>query len=309
MDDHDPLQQREDAMEQPDRTHTAAIRPRSPGTAPVSPRLVEMSGPSRGASHLLQPGSVLVGREPDNDVVLDDPALSRHHCKLVVDAEGRATVMDMHSTNGTYVNGGQIRPDQTVEVEPGALIEIGNQVLKYLREDDAEAVYHTSMYDLAHRDSLTGLYTRAYLYEFLSHEIARVRRDGLTVSFVLVDVDHFKDVNDSFGHLAGDEVLRRLGEHLQERVRLGDCAARYGGEELAVVLHNAPRVAAHALAEDLRRAIAAMRCDVGGRSVQITASFGVAELAEGMAGVEDLVDAADARLYTAKQAGRNRVAS
>jgi len=125
----------------------------------------------------------------------------------------------------------------------------------------------------------------------------------------MVDIDHFKSVNDAHGHLAGDEILRDIGGLLASRVRRGDCAARFGGEELCLVLHDAGREDVHAVAEELRREIEARVFRADGCEMRITASFGVAELTPQMGTVAELLRTADLCLYAAKSSGRNRTVS
>jgi two-component system, cell cycle response regulator len=161
-------------------------------------------------------------------------------------------------------------------------------------------------------DGLTGLWNRGYFNERLADEVGAYRRHGRDVSLVLLDVDHFKRVNDDYGHPFGDLVLQRIGETLAACSRGVDAACRYGGEELALVLPDTSPEQAALLAERVREAIAAIELRPRGAKVQITASFGVASARDLSAhdGVtaEALVAKADRALYTAKNAGRNRVA-
>jgi diguanylate cyclase (GGDEF)-like protein len=159
-------------------------------------------------------------------------------------------------------------------------------------------------------DGLTGLRTRGYLNEMLASECARSRRGGEPVAVIIADVDHFKTVNDTRGHPAGDEVLMEIGRRLREVLRRGDTIARYGGEEFAVLLAGAGLAEATLLGERVRRAI----CDVpitvaGDRGLAVTVSVGVAAVAGRAADPEALVRAADQALYAAKRGGRNRVAT
>ena len=161
---------------------------------------------------------------------------------------------------------------------------------------------------LATTDSLTGLWNRRIFFERLEQEIARTQRSGDSLSLVLIDLDHFKNVNDSMGHQAGDEVLRRVGGLLQIAIRKSDAAARYGGEEMALILPGADKEGALHLAESIRLLVAAECIAVGDLSLNVTASMGVAttaDLAEPDAA--SLVEIADLALYRAKHGGRNRV--
>lgn len=160
----------------------------------------------------------------------------------------------------------------------------------------------------ATHDYLTGLPNRATIMEVLSREFARRSRGGQAVSVVLADVDHFKDVNDTFGHAAGDLALRSLGSILLSDTRPGDIACRFGGEEFLLVMPNTAGWIAAQRAEQLRRLIAESPVGWLGRDVAITLSLGVASFPLDGATGEEVVAAADLALYAAKEAGRDRVA-
>lgn len=164
-------------------------------------------------------------------------------------------------------------------------------------------------------DVLTGWNNRRYLQVRLVEELARARRDGTTLVCLMLDIDHFKIVNDSYGHAAGDAVLRELAQRIESQVRASDIAARYGGEEFVVLLPGTEVESGRLLAERMRKAISASPIEIGaGKTVSITASIGIASITPGRE-VEDLKTAgesllarADVALYSAKSAGRDRVA-
>jgi len=156
-------------------------------------------------------------------------------------------------------------------------------------------------------DPLTELYNRRYMDETLKRELQRAKRRKSQLSLILVDLDHFKRVNDTYGHDTGDDLLRRVGEVLRQGIRTVDIACRFGGEELVVILPDCDMNAAVQRAERLRVAVAAI--ELSGRALAhaVTASFGVSSTSDGNDEVESLLRAADQALYTAKQTGRNRV--
>lgn len=161
---------------------------------------------------------------------------------------------------------------------------------------------------LSATDALTGLANRRTFDERLAVELARTRRYGTPLALVMMDLDHFKDMNDRFGHPAGDEVLRRVAATLEREKRLGDVVARYGGEEFAAVLPHTDAGAAQAWAERVRQLIASTQVSSDAGALSVTASFGVAEAAATL--LDDpggLVGEADRALYAAKRMGRNRV--
>jgi diguanylate cyclase (GGDEF)-like protein len=157
-------------------------------------------------------------------------------------------------------------------------------------------------------DPLTGLYNRRHLAELLPRELARARRSGKPVAMILIDIDHFKRVNDSFGHSAGDVVLAAIGTLLRGKVRGGDVACRYGGEEFAVVLPETDVDSAQRRAEDIRSAIGSLDVNYMGKPIGgITASLGIALFPDHSEDTDSLLRAADEALYAAKGAGRNRL--
>ncbi len=157
-------------------------------------------------------------------------------------------------------------------------------------------------------DHLTGLANRRSFFEAAEIELERARRSPRPLSLVLLDVDHFKTVNDTYGHPAGDAVLRNLGEVLTASFRQMDVVARVGGEEFAVLLPSTDLAGATAVANRLREAVEAQTVQVDGATIRYTLSGGVASLGEDMPGLDTLMKKADRALYTAKAAGRNRIA-
>jgi diguanylate cyclase (GGDEF)-like protein len=157
---------------------------------------------------------------------------------------------------------------------------------------------------LATRDALTGLANRRLLEETLDLELARARREGTPLSVVVVDVDNFKEINDTHGHLVGDDVLRDIGSVLDANTKAFDLAARYGGDEFVVILPGCTRADVETVGQRLRRAVAA-----GVDGIPVSVSAGVATLPDDAADGERLLVAADAALYEAKRAGRDRVAT
>ncbi|MBZ0091570.1 MAG: GGDEF domain-containing protein, partial [Sulfuricellaceae bacterium] len=161
---------------------------------------------------------------------------------------------------------------------------------------------------LATRDGLTGLYNHRAFYKLLEDELARAQRFKRPVSLLMLDIDHFKRVNDTHGHLVGDAVLKGLSERLGRQARVIDCVCRYGGEEITVILPETGLEAAANMAERMRAAVEAQMFDVEtGAPVSITVSIGVASWPVQAASAQTLVVAADAAMYEAKQRGRNRV--
>ncbi|HVO19980.1 MAG TPA: GGDEF domain-containing protein [Anaeromyxobacter sp.] len=283
-------------------TNPTQPRAQAPGARPVAYSVVVVQGPAAGARVGLE-REVVVGRDPRCELPIASGDVSRRHARIVPD-EGGHRVIDMGSTNGTWVNG---RPVTSRKLVPGDRIELGSCVLRYLRQGEADAEDLSALADLARRDSLTGLANRRAFEEALRREVARARRSGLSLGLVVMDIDNFKQVNDTHGHAAGDLVLAEVAARAQRALRVEDLLARVGGEELAALLPAATLAAAAEVAERIRRAVSDPAIPAGGAAVSVTVSLGCAVL-----GAEERAEAfwarADARLYDAKRGGRDRVA-
>lgn len=191
---------------------------------------------------------------------------------------------------------------------PGELVARLHLHLKVKRLQDELMVKNATLARMSTVDALTNLHTRRYVMDCLSIEFLRARRYGTPLTVLMADLDHFKKVNDQFGHLAGDEVLRGVAELLMSELRSTDVAGRYGGEELIVLLPHNDVDGATVMAERWRELVAKKRFDLSdGREVGVTVSIGIAEYDARFDSAYDLVAAADSSLYLAKQRGRNRV--
>jgi diguanylate cyclase (GGDEF)-like protein len=162
--------------------------------------------------------------------------------------------------------------------------------------------------ELAHRDPLTGLINRRRFFELAAEQLALARRHQRPCGVLMIDLDHFKRINDTYGHAAGDEALRAAADCVVATVREVDIVARFGGEELAALLPETDAPGARLIAERVRSALAALEIAFEGRVIRITASVGVAAWSASEGGIEAALDRADAALYRVKQAGRDGVA-
>ncbi len=260
-------------------------------------------GANLGRRFRLSKDEHFVGRLDELDVSLQEDAVSRRHARLYRDSRGWS-VEDLGSTNGSWVN------DQRVErreLHDGDMLRFGSAILKYLSGDNVEAAYHEEIYRMSILDGLTGVHNKRYFLEFLEREIARSLRYQTPLSLVMFDIDHFKRINDTHGHLAGDAVLRELGRRLKPRVRREDLLARYGGEEFACVLASTPSASAVRFAEDMRTIVGRQPFAHEAIVIPVTISLGVAELDPSRKSPEELIGAADQNLYAAKRTGRDRV--
>src|SRR5690606_10612866 len=190
--------------------------------------------------------------------------------------------------------------------DDGDHVTVGESILKFISQTSVEARYHEEIYQLATHDALSELLNRRHFCELADKEIARWVRHGRLLALCIIDVDLFKPVNDHYGHIEGDEVLRRLAAVVRTHVRDGDIAGRIGGEEVAVLLCESDTGAAEAFAQRLRLAVAATRFSPGGDPMQVTASIVIATVSAVRTKRANLMAAADAALYRAKAEGRNR---
>jgi two-component system cell cycle response regulator len=245
-----------------------------------------------------------VGRGADNTVVLDGDSVSRRHARFEKRGN-RWNVVDLNSTNGTYLNEQLVIGEQVLN--NGDRVKIGPAILKFLTGADAEAKYHEEIYRMTIVDGLTQINNKRYLMEVLERECVRARRHERPLSVIMFDIDHFKQINDHFGHLAGDHALRELARICQERVRRDETIARYGGEEFTVVLPETPLDGAINLAEDLRSRAETNEFNFQTERIPLTISLGCAQLEESDKNAMDLIQRADEKLYDAKHTGRNRV--
>ncbi|HEY2509443.1 MAG TPA: GGDEF domain-containing protein [Polyangiaceae bacterium] len=268
--------------------------------------LTMLAGPDAGAILALESPEVVLGRTLEAPLRIDEPSVSRWHAVITCSRRGVYTLEDLGSKNGTYVGGKRIRVST---LHSGDRIHLGPTcALRFSIVDETEEAAQRQLYELAMRDSLTAVSNRRCLMERLHSEVSQARRDGGALSVLLLDIDHFKAVNDTFGHLAGDRVLCAMSAACAAAVRTGDIFARYGGEEFAVVARDADLADALRLAERLCALMRSLRVEAAGRTIPVTMSIGVASLSECPpdASPADLLARADHRLYEAKSGGRDR---
>ncbi|MCI0573520.1 MAG: GGDEF domain-containing protein [Myxococcaceae bacterium] len=280
----------------------AVVRPGRPGGDEAW--LVQIRGPQLGRKFVLDAPEQVIGRGERCDIVVGLDNVSREHAELAL-REGRVFVRDAGSTNGTVVNGVELQGER--ELNSGDHLQVGGAIFKFLSGDDIEKDYHDTIYRLAIEDGLTQVHNKRYLLEFLEREMGRAHRYSRPLSLMLLDVDHFKRINDTRGHLAGDHVLRELARLIKPTVRRDECFARYGGEEFAVVMPECGPDNARRFAEKVRALVEEARFVFEEEPVPVTVSVGVADLAPEMSEPALFLQAADVNLYRAKQEGRNRV--
>lgn len=259
-----------------------------------------------GTRYRLVSGATLeIGRADNVEISLPEVrSISRSHARLRYQGR-KVTVEDAGSTNGTFVN--DQRVDGPTLLRSGDRFQVGSVHFKFLHEQDVEHAYHEAIYQMVMRDGLTEALNQRKFHEELAREFARADRHDRPLTLVLFDLDCFKEVNDTHGHLCGDMVLKQIAASVRELLRSEQVFARLGGDEFAVICPETGISGGHALAEKLRERLADLKFSREGALFSITCSFGVAERTAGMSSDRDLFEAADRALYVAKGGGRNRV--
>jgi two-component system, cell cycle response regulator len=265
--------------------------------------LIQIYGDALGRKYDLYDPVCTIGRDPQNEIILDSDSVSRRHAILEVCDAGRL-VRDLDSTNGTYLNDIQIR---SAVLSNGDLIKVGDTIYKYLSGSNVESLYHEEIYNMTISDGLTQISNKRFLMDHIDKEFSRAKRYARALSFIMFDLDHFKNVNDQYGHLTGDYVLKEMAVLLKNRIRKEEVFARYGGEEFVVVLPESDLDVALSFGEIIRKMVAEHEFEFEGQPLRVTVSVGVGTLSEGMNTVSDLIQEADERLYEAKRGGRNKV--
>lgn len=288
------------------KTVVTVISKISERPAPHTSALVVIYGEDLGRKYDLDQSAIVIGRSSSCDIQIDQDSISRNHARISHEGKG-VVVADMGSTNGTFVNDELI--SGSLQLRNGDLIKIGRTIFKYIAGGNIEGMYHEEIYRLTTTDGLTQIYNKRYFLETLEREVSRCHRYGRSLCLVMMDIDHFKRINDGFGHLAGDHVLKQVASSVRQKIRREDIFARYGGEEFALILPEIEMGGALSTAEKLRKLIEKQRFSFEDQVIPVTLSAGVAAVGEQDTDPEELIRAADAKLYEAKAGGRNRVCS
>ena len=265
--------------------------------------LVVIYGDDLGKKVPLGQGTVIIGRSSKCDIQVDQESVSRNHAKMRYTGKF-FTIRDLGSTNGTYVN------DELVDesnLRDGDQVKIGRTIFKFLAGGNLEAQYHEEIYRLMTVDGLTQVHNRRYFLEALEREISRCHRYGRALTLVMFDIDHFKAINDTYGHLAGDAVLRQLCQVVKAKIRREDLLARYGGEEFGILLPEIDWDNARTTADKIRRLVEKTPFRFEDTRIPVTISLGVAECTTECKDPNELIKLSDEYLYEAKNTGRNKV--
>jgi diguanylate cyclase (GGDEF)-like protein len=262
-------------------------------------------GPGLGRRFSFGLNTITLGRDAHCSLPIPDGSVSRMHTVIEPRSDGTYHLSDLNSRNGTYVNGKKVSESL---LNDGDYVQLGQCVFRFLAGGNVEAGYHEEIHRLTLLDPLTGAHNRRSLAEYLDREIERAGRHSRPIAVLMIDVDHFRQVNERHGHPGGDLVLRELAARLRNLARLEDLVCRYGGEEFAVALPETDLPGASVAGERYRRAVAGNFFIVDDESFAVTVSVGAAAIHPGETkSASELLKTADARMYDAKRAGRNRV--
>jgi diguanylate cyclase (GGDEF)-like protein len=280
------------------------------GPRPQVPLFVVVNGVQRGRPFIVEGPAFSVGRGGDCDVALHGRGISRTHISVQWDPDlQRVTVEDTGSTNGVFLEGERIHRQH---LHDGDVIYLGPETAIRLEfTPDTDAMLRVRQYENSIVDDLTGVHNRRYLMSSLEHEMAFSRRHGQNLCLLLVDIDHFKRVNDAHGHQVGDAVIQQVASLVAEGLRAEDSFARLGGEEFAVVTRGMDEESATQLAERLRARVETTEYSHTGVTLHCTVSIGGALMIRGAGedgdgDVSAFIKVADECLYEAKNGGRNR---
>ena len=269
------------------------------------PYLTVSFGNDTGKLFLLDKKRMCVGRSPDADIVINDNMISWVH--FFVDyVDHEVYFQDNDSTNGVYIDGVK---KESAKLEFGSNIQIGDTVMKLELLAPYDVEFRKGLFQRANFDLLTGAYNRHYFMDYAVKEIALAQREKTAIKLAMIDLDHFKNVNDTLGHSAGDYVLQEVCKIIDSSKRDYDILCRYGGEEFIIMLMgNMSLKDTEAICERMRVLIEMHKFEFNGESIDVTASFGLCYLTNTTGStVQSVIDLADKALYISKRNGRNMV--
>jgi len=267
--------------------------------------LIVLAGSAVGEMYKIGHERTIIGRGGKAQIRLIDDGISREHAEIVIDG-GEVILRDLGSTNGTFCNGVKVEARPLAD---GDKILVGSTtILKFTYHDNLDEVFQRQMYESSLRDGLTRAFNKKYFTDRLESEFTFALRHNSPLALVMFDIDHFKKVNDTYGHPAGDAILTDLSALMMISLRTEDIFARYGGEEFAVICRGSDLAQAQVIGERLRRAAEGRKFTFQDKVIPVTISIGVAALPDpNIKDAAAFVVAADGALYRSKQGGRNRV--
>lgn len=270
-----------------------------------SPLLLQYDGSGAGKRFVLNQHSIVVGRKADKvDVWVDDASVSREHCRITF-VGTKASVTDLGSLNHTFVNDEVVL--QSAELSHGDMLRVGNVRLRFFAHGSADQLLFDKIYKMAVLDRMLDIFRKDYVVEKLDEEFRLARASGSGLAVLVIDLDRFKGINDTYGHDAGDLVLKEVCGAIKKLVRPTDTFGRFGGEEFVIILPRTSMDHAFRFAEVVRQMVEKLRINYASSPIPVTVSIGCAEITEEMVEPQDLIKLADVMVYRSKSGGRNRV--
>jgi diguanylate cyclase (GGDEF)-like protein len=272
------------------------------------PSLVLLMGPINQIGKQWQIGekALIIGRSIESDICIDDRSVSRSHAQVVLE-DGKVYVEDIGSSNGTEVAGEKLEKGNRVLLADNMQVKTGNVIFKYLEKGNIEAVSNQASYNRAQIDGLTQIYNKRAFLDKMEETFKRAKLMSIPLCLVVFDLDKFKNVNDTYGHRAGDFVLSEISGLIKKQLRPGDFFARYGGEEFTLLLGGTDLKMAVEVADRIRMLVEKHEFVFEGTELPVTISMGVAEITDEIENWEQLFELSDKALYKSKEDGRNRV--
>jgi len=270
------------------------------------PCLIMIRGDFIGQVYELQKDVTMIGRSDEQDLIISDPSISRRH-SMIVKRVGGFYISDLGSTNNTKVNKNIVT--EATPIHEGDKLDLGEITFKFSFQDQDDTAYHTLLRNMAIKDGLTRIYNKRYLIEVLDKEFDYSRRSSEPLALIIFDIDFFKQLNDTYGHPAGDLVLKNLASTIDDLNRDYDVFARFGGEEFVFLLRGVEMEGAAIVAERVRKLVEECVFEYEEVELKITISLGIAVYAgdDSLENPTELIEAADKQLYRAKDSGRNQV--
>ncbi len=269
--------------------------------------LIVVRGTPQGHRYFITLPEMVIGRDPVADISVPDASISRKHARVNKE-NGSIRLTDLGSANGTSINDKKLGANDSVILAKEDMVKMGNSIFKFLPAGALEILAWENLENAAHTDALTKIFNKRYLLEALEAEFKRAKALHTDFSVLFFDLDHFKKVNDTYGHEAGDYVLREFAALVRSSyLRPKDVFARYGGEEFVILMGNTNAKVAAEMAEKIRCSIETHAFVFDGKRLSVTTSLGVAEMRSDIESAKTLLSMADKALYEAKGSGRNRV--
>lgn len=302
-DNDDPFNESTRIIKVPDFKNS--LHPNMKGQPAALVLIYRGGGSDVGKKFELTGDECYIGRSASCQIIIEDESVSRKHCKIILGET--PMVQDLGSTNGTSINDEPVKT-VPVPISDGSVLILGSVAFKFLVGSNIESSYYEEIYKLTTVDGLTQIFNKRYYIEALEREISRCIRYDRHLSLIMFDIDHFKRINDTYGHLAGDFVLRKLSGAIKEVIRREDIFARYGGEEFSIILPEISIDNARVFAEKIRSTVERTHFIFENHTIPVTISVGIALFDKRvMSTRDDFISFSDSMLYDAKRSGRNCV--